>query len=230
MLVPVTGRFDPSQANRRHVQPIPKALLEQDPKRFPPVYIFNVGPRRHEFPPTERGARFLEACPKGRAHSKPLMLRNIEMEVYDLADGGGNMGRLEEEGMDKALAMIHSGAGLSLDTANLEWFGVFVTENETPTAAEIKKANEKLGAMMRLIYDQGSNKVSQNVSVPDGDRTLYNEAASFLGLKQLFGSSEHMAEECVFCHESMRAGAVLCKHCGSRQDSPEAKELRKAKV
>ncbi|MGA9673098.1 MAG: hypothetical protein WBQ94_28120, partial [Terracidiphilus sp.] len=70
MLVPVAGNYDAAEVNRRRVPPIPKTLREQDPKRFPPVYIFNVGPRRHEFPPLNRGSRWLEACPKGQEHSE----------------------------------------------------------------------------------------------------------------------------------------------------------------
>ena len=230
MLVPVSGQFDPSVMNRRHVQPIPKALQEQDPKRFPPAYVFNVGPRRHEFPPTERGSRYLEACPKNQAHSKPLIFRNIEMEVYDLADGGGNMGRLEEEGMDKAIALIHggpNGPGLALDTPNLEWLGVFVTENEKPTAQELATANDKWKRYCRLVYDQGSEALQQGAKVQPGDRTIYNEAALVLGMKPLFGVSEHTFDRCVFCKEVIQEGAIKCKSCGERLDTVEAKDLRK---
>jgi hypothetical protein len=230
MLVPVKGNFDPSEVNRRRVPPIPKSLREQDPDRFPPVYIFNVGPRRHEFPPSEKGLRYLEACPAGKPYSKPLMLRCIEMEVYDLADGGGNMARLEEEGIDKALALIHSGVGISLDTPNLEWLGVFVSENETPTQKEIAEAKKKLMQYMRLVYDKGSELVQQGTRVDPIDRAIYNEAAQILGKSSMFGVDEHMMAKCAFCQESIVEGAVLCRHCGSRQDSEEAKKLRAQKA
>ena len=116
MLVPVAGRYDAAEVNRRRVPPVPKSLREQDPRKFPPVYVFNVGPRRHEFPPLNQGLRILEACPKGQLYSKPLVFRNIEMEPYDLADGAGNMAWLEEDGIDKAKALIHEGrGGLSID-------------------------------------------------------------------------------------------------------------------
>jgi hypothetical protein len=230
MLVPVTGNYDPNTVNRRQIPPMPKALREQDPKRFPPVFIFNVGPRRHEFPPSEKGSRFLEACPAGAKHSEPLTLRNIEMEIYDLADGGGNMARLEEEGSEKALALIHSGVALSLDTPNLEWLGVFVTENETPTAKEIADAKKKLHAYMRLVHDKGSEAVQQGTKVDPIDRAIYNEACVILGLPPLFGTLDRMMAKCVFCMESIVEGAVLCKHCGSRQDGDEAKKIRAQKV
>lgn len=232
MVVPVENLSNPGEFNRRRVPPIPKSLKNQDPKRFPPLYMFNVGPRRWEFPPNDRGSRFLEACPKGKPYSDALVIPNIVMEIYDLADGGGNMGRLEEDGIDVALGLIHggpSGPKLSLDTANLEWFGVFVTENEVPTKLEIDNAKKKLHQMMRLVYDTGSSLVSQNadMSKRDGDKVLFNEAAEFLGLRPLWGTDDHIAERCVFCQENIRAGAVLCRHCNSRQDTPEAKELRK---
>lgn len=230
MLVPVSGnRIDSGEMNRRHVPKVPKRLQEQPPSQFPPVYIFNVGPRKHEFPPSERGSRFLEPCPKGRQYSEPLILRNIEMEVYDLADGGGNMGLLQEEGLDKAKAIIHSFQDMekpSIDTANLEWLGVFVTENKVPTSEEISKAKAKLNQYLRLVYDQGSEALQQGVKVVPGDRAIYNEAAMALGMKPLFGVSEHTFDRCVFCKETIQEGAIKCKSCGERLDTPEAKKLR----
>lgn len=226
MLVPVSGNFDPSEVNRRRMAPIPKALRDQDPKKFPPVYIFNVGPRRHELPPNDRGSRFIEACPPGAKYSEPTVFRNIEMETYDLADGGGNMGRLDEDGTEKALALIHSYDSLSLETKNLQWFGVFVTENEVPTAKEIADAKAKLGRMMRLIYDRGSESVLQGVRVQEGDRAIYNEAATILGKAPLFGVADHTMDKCVYCLNSIIEGARICTHCGQRQDSEDAKKLR----
>ena len=233
MLVPVTGNINPAEMNRRQVPPLPKQLAEQDPKKFPPVYIFNVGPRRHEFPPSERGARYLEACPKDRPYSEPLVMRNIEMEIYDLADGGGNMGRLQEDGLEKALALVHggpSGAGLSIDTPNLEWFGVFVSENQKPTKEEIERARGKLNQMLRLVYDRGSEALQQGVRVDPIDRAIYNEASQALGMKPLFGVSDHTFDRCVFCKETIQEGAIKCKSCGERLDTQEAKELRKKAV
>lgn len=229
VLIPVAGD-DPAALNRFNVPRVPKVLQEQDPKRFPPVYVFNVGPHRHEFPPTERGARYLEPCPKGREYSEPLMLRNVEMEFYNLADGGGNMGLLQEEGIDKARAMIHVGASLSIDTPNLEWRGVFISQNETPTPKEIKDAKAKLGQYMRLVYDRGSEMLQQGTEVKPGDRALYNESALLCGMRPLFGVSEHTFDRCVFCKETIQEGAIKCKSCGERLDTAEAKELRKAKV
>lgn len=213
MLVPVAGRTDPAEANRRHVPPRMKQLLEQDPKRFPRVYIFNVGPRRHEFPPNDRGARFLEPCPKGNRVSEPLIFRCIESEVYDLADGGGNMAWWDEEGLEKAKALIGAGEGLSLYTKNLEWFGVFLSENERPTAEEIDRAKEKLSQMMQLIYETGSELVAQNAKVEPSDRKVYNEAAAYLGNKSLFGSTTHAMAQCPICMNPINQGAKKCTHC-----------------
>lgn len=229
MLVPVAGNYDAAEVNRRRVPPIPKSLREQDPRKFPPAYIFNVGPKRHEFPPLNKGPRYLEACPKGKPYGEPLVLRNIEMEPYDLADGGGNMAWNEEDGFEKAKALIHEGrGGLSLDAEDLTWWGVFVTENAEPTKKELADARAKLTRMMRLIYDTGSGlKLRGHVfPVNSRDPEIYNEAADFLGQSPLFGVADHTMGKCVFCKESIIDGAVLCRHCGSRQDSKEAQELR----
>lgn len=232
MLVPVSGNFDANQVNRRNIPPIPKNLREQDPEKFPPTFIFNIGPRKHEFPPNNNGPRILDACPKGEAYGVPLILRNIEIQPYDLADGGGNMGLHMEDSIESAKQMIHEGSGLSLDTADMTWFGVFVTQNEDPTKKELADASKKLHAMMRLIYDTGSNHKTRGTSFPvtSRDPELYNEAADFLGQAPLFGVADHTMAKCLFCLNSIIEGALLCTHCGSRQDSEEAKSLKKAKT
>lgn len=229
MLVPVTGSFDSREVNRRQLPPIPKTLREQDPKRFPPTYVFNVGPYQHEFPPNNNGPRFLKPCPDGAAYGDPLVFRNIEITPYDLADGGGNMGLLQEDSIDTAKLMVHEGGSLSIDTMDLTWRGVFVSENAKPTAAELAAAKKKLGAWMRLIYDKGSDLKMQGALVQPGDRSIYNEAAVACGMPPLFGVADHMLDKCVFCMEPIISGALLCKHCGSRQDSTEAKDIKKAK-
>jgi hypothetical protein len=229
MLVPVSGNYDAREVNRRQIPPVPKSLREQDPRKFPRVFIFNVGPRRHEFPPSNRGVRYLEACPKGEDYSKPLIMRNIEMEPYDLADGAGNMAWNQEDGLEKAKAIIHEGrGGLSLDAEDLTWWGVFVTENEEPTKKELADARKKLHSMLRLIYDSGSALKSRGHVFPvtSRDPELYNEAAELLGQAPLFGVSDHTMGKCLFCKESIIEGALLCKHCGQRQDSKEALEIK----
>jgi hypothetical protein len=59
---------------------------------------------------------------------------------------------------------------------------------------------------------------------------LYNEACHILGVPVLFGVSEHTMDRCVFCKETVMEGALVCKHCGLRQDSDEAKKLRGQKA
>lgn len=230
MLVPVSGKFDANEVNRRRVPKIPKILREQDPKRFPPTFIFNVGPLQHEFPPNNNGPRILEACPKGQAYGVPLIFRCIEIQPYDLADGGGNMANHEEESFEAAKMMIHEGGKLAIDTADLTWFGVFVTQNEEPTKKELAEATRKWNAMARLRYDRGAELKSQGANVQPGDRDIYNQAAEVCGMPPLFGVADHKLDKCLFCKEPIVDGAILCKHCGSRQDSEEAKKLRAAKA
>jgi hypothetical protein len=213
LLHPVSGDVNPAEMNRRNVPPKMKMIANQDPKRFPPVYIFNVGPRRHEFPPNDRGARYLEACPKGELVSKPLIFRCIESEIYDLADGAGNMAWHDEEGLDKAKALIGCGEALSLYTKNLEWFGVFISENAKPSDDEIETALGKWHQMAKLIYETGSDKVSQNIPVDQIDRAIYNEAAAVLGKESLFGSTAHTMATCPICFNKIMQGARKCTHC-----------------
>lgn len=216
MLVPVAGDYNGAEVNRRNLPPLPKHLKNQDPKRFPPIYVFNVGPRRHEFEALSHGARFLEPCPKGQEYSEPLVMQDIECQPYDLADGAGNMAWWQEEGYEKACALVgitKDEAEPTLYTANLKWFGVFITHNQKPTQKEVSDAKECLQRMMELIYATGSDLVSQNVNVRPEDRRIYNEAAQFLGHKQLYGTSAHMMATCPICKNSIIAGAKKCTHC-----------------
>lgn len=211
----------------------------------PPVYIFNVGPREFR-QSTPMGIFHIKACQPGESHSEALVIPGLVLSEYDLGDSGGAMGTTVDPGLDaigddgsqlygvaEDIIGTHStSAGLDLQTTNLEWFGVFATSNKVPTKAEIATANGKLRQMMNVIYEDGANKVRQNdpghldPRCRMQERNIYNDAARFLGRPMLWGSEDHAMDRCPFCREAIVAGAIKCRHCNSRLDSKEAKDLQ----
>lgn len=243
MLVPVQGGADALQLNKRN-RTMPTMRDALNTVKAPNIYIFNTWKR----PWDEKGYR-IPACKPGKEYSKPLVIDALVLAEYDLGDGGGNMGTTVDGGMSVALSIIGAatdptlrvvngeaeeiveeavgGIPGGLFTTNKEWFGVFATQNEEPSAEELESARGKLSQMMQLIYDTGSELLQAGEKVDMLNRRNYNDAAKFLGRQALWGNNEHSMDHCVFCKEPIVAGAIKCRHCNSRLDSKEAKELMK---
>lgn len=241
MLVPVKGGANALQLNKRNrTMPTMRDALRT--VAAPPVYIFNTWKR-----PWDEGGYRIPACKQGAEYSKPLVIDALVLAEYDLGDGGGNMGTTVDPGMAVALSIIGAatdptlrvvggeaeevvedvigGIPGGLFTTNKEWFGVFATINEEPTQEELSRARGKLSQMMTLIYDTGSELLQAGEKVDMLNRRNYNDAAKFLGRSPLWGNQEHTMDRCVFCKEPILAGAIKCRHCNSRLDTKEAKEL-----
>jgi hypothetical protein len=235
MLVPMQGTVTELKKRTRTLPQMQAAL---NTIKVPPVYIFNIFNRAW---PNRVGAGrsySIPACEPGEAYSKPVEVSSLVFTEYDPAGGAGVMGVTSDPGMNAEIDGQHligvtndiigtnsTSAALDPFTTNLEWFGVFATMNKVPTKEELAKAKGKLSQMMRLIYAKGAEKIEQNEPVAMLDRGNYNDAANFLGRKPLWGHQEHILDRCIFCQESIQEGAIKCRHCNERLDSPEAKKL-----
>lgn len=229
---------------KKRTRSMPAMLKALGTANTPPVYIFNIGPRTFA-QETPRGTIRIPACKAGEKYSEPVLVPGLVLSEYDLGDSGGAMGTTVDPGLDAIgddgsqlygvaediIGKHSTSAGLDLQTTNLEWFGVFATSNQVPTDAELAAANGKLRQMMALVYDDAANKVRQNdpghrnPSCMMQERALGNDAARFLGRPLLFGTEDHTMDRCVFCREPIVSGAIKCRHCNSRLDSKEAKDL-----
>jgi hypothetical protein len=231
MLVPVQGGI--AQLQKRN-----RTILEQEAAlstiAIPTIFIFNVGPR------VWRGVGggklwVIPACPKGARHSEGVAVPALVLSERDLADGGNNLdtvidaalsgtrtvGNQEKQVMgvaDDIIGVHSTSPGLDLNTTNGAWFGVFASQDEQPKAAEIEKAQEKLGEMMQFIYAQGAEKVQAGEKVLMSDRRIYNEAAEYLHARPLWGNLDHTMDACPLCGEDIRKGARVCKHCNRAID------------
>lgn len=223
MLVPVQGGV--ASLNKRTRQIHNQSAMLRN-VAIPSVFIFNVGPKEHRNRIGAGRSYNIPACPAGKSHSEPVEIKSLILSEIDIADGGGNMGVISDPGMStntesgRMIGVANDIIGtdstsqpLSLNTTNLEWFGVFATMNAVPTQEELDTARGKFVQMQKLIYDTGAEHVKQNHSVDSMDRKVYNEAASFLGVKQLWGDSDHSLGRCPECKEAINAEATYCKHC-----------------
>jgi hypothetical protein len=253
MLVPIHGDQKAVTAlslnKRNRTMPTMAAALKTVPA--PPVYIFNIwhrpwGERPYRIPGCKPGKPYSKplvidalvlaeydlgdgggnmgtTVDPGMEVARSLIgIQSAPIVKIKKRDEDDEEGEdLVEEIADELIGGIPGG----LFTTDKSWFGVFATMNEIPTAAELELANRKLRQMMQLIYDTGSELLQAGEKVDMLNRRNYNDAAKFLGRAPLWGNQEHTMDRCVYCKEPIVTGAVKCKHCSSRLDTPEAKKL-----
>lgn len=232
MLVPVSGGVANLQKRNRSIH-----QQEAQMKRItiPNVYVFNVGPR--VWKGIGGGKSYtIPACPKGSLYSDPVVISALCLSEIDLADGGNNMGVVQDSGMSGSIEVageVQAVVGVANDvigtnstspacemnTTNGEWFGLFVSPNESPTDEELQIANSKWHQMANMIYSQGSQLVEQKMpenpilALRMQERKIYNEAASALGYKPLWGEGNMALDVCPECQEPIKPNANFCKHC-----------------
>lgn len=228
--VAASGEVNIGDANRFLRPNIPALLKNQNPEQFPPVYVFNTFNREHQIPFGGKGLKVIKACEPGEKYSEPLKLDAIEIEEYNLADGGGNMSFTAESGMEVALDLIGATKGvaaqLDLFTTNLEWWGVFVSTNEVPTVKELAQARTKLTKMMQMIFDHGKKLAAAGPAGLAQVGPNHNLAAEFLGVVPPWSTLPEVKEEriaCPECGEKIMPQAKLCIHCHTRFDGKAAK-------
>ena len=217
MLVPVKGIPNPSEANRRNRAIIPSVLRNQDPNRFPPVYIFNIYDRSHVIPFGGFGTRTILACPKDAEYSEALVLDAMVLQEYDLADGSGNMSFTAEDGMEVARDLIgvnSSSPGIGLYTTNLEWWGVFATRSEKPLRRELDAARAKLTKMMQFIFENGKALAQEGPLGLNKIGPNHYRAAEYLNLSAPWATVASPMERCPVCKESIQPEALKCRFCG----------------
>jgi len=230
MLVPVAGVPNPREMNRRNRAFIPTMLKDQDPAKFPPVYIFNTFNREHHMYCGSKGLKVIPACPAGQPYGQPLALRAIEVEEYDLADGAGNMSYWTDDGIEVARDVIgvnSQGAAFGLYTTNLEWWGVFATVNAEPTKEELAGAKAKLTRMMQLIYENGKKLAAQGPAGLSQIGENHALAAAFLGVPAPWGTVQQAMDACPWCKNPVNQGAIKCPTCHEILDLEAAAKLGK---
>jgi hypothetical protein len=208
----------------------PSALHQFAPKYK--VYIFNVGPLSWTIDPTTKidnrvargsaGSYAIEACPGGKAYSKPLILPSIVMSSYiDAATGAMKTDDVEGKYVAQDIVNPNNGGDWS-EGVNLSERGVFWTFNETPTEKELSDARAKLEVYLRKMLASATeletkgqlDRITPNMRLA---ATYFQEDRSWNKIFRKIG-------ECPVCGDPMRENTV--KHsCGYVPDPERAYKL-----
>jgi hypothetical protein len=113
---------------------------------------------------------------------------------------------------------INSDAG---EESNL---GVFVAKGEMPSAEELRKGREKLGAFYRRLVagaDREWERSHSYLFINDVER----RAARYLGMDKEWFYQARETVECPGCGEKIKPGVAVCRSCGAILDRTKAAEL-----
>lgn len=138
---------------------IPRKLAYQDEMKKKKIHVFNVGPWAQTVNTGSTGSFTIPACLDKDGEYNPERVPYVEMLVED---GQGNLvppislimdelvikseaeySRLEDDGMQFAQELLGEGRGQHPMNA-LRHIGMFASENEVPTKAELSAARELL--------------------------------------------------------------------------------------
>ncbi len=196
------------------------------------VYIYNVGPLSWTIDPVTKidnriprgsaGSYAIEACPAGKAYSKPLVLPSIVRSSYlDAASGAMKTDDVEGKYVAQDLVNPNNGGDWS-EGVNLSDRGVFWTFNEVPTEEELSAARAKLEVYLRKMLAAATELETkgQLASITPNMRlaaTYFQEDRSWNKIFRKIG-------ECPVCGDPMRENTV--KHtCGYVPDPDRAYKL-----
>lgn len=214
------------QHNRRSRQAVPSIM-----KKVPAVYIFSVCPEGFFDPMVYTGIGsfrlpiFNPDDPKQakRGYSEPLSVPGVFAEEYDLFDGkmGLNLWEALPNPDDRTqpgfvldiIGMGSSNPGLSAGTTNKEWFGVFYSTSETPSAKEVSDAKAKLTKMMTLLLNDADRLALQGEKGLNQISGTHRMAAKYLNQKRSWASLPEAMNTCPGCGEPIKPGVVA--HMGN---------------
>ena len=202
--------------NKRARQPIPEAL-----KRNPPLYIFNIYEMKHTRGLGSLGTFHVPACEPGETYSKPLVVKGEFFDEFDRGEGA--LGWTYETGADVAKAILNVG---HRDGADLSAWGVFLSERETPTRAELASAREKLTSKMREVLAAGDALALQGDSGLAQIQAIHRKAAHYLKQHRDWINAEPVEmRDCHGCGAFVKPTLPRCPQCKAPFDLTKCREL-----
>jgi hypothetical protein len=195
------------------------------------VFVFNVGPWSYSVQQGSLGTFYIPACEDGQPYSRPLKIKGINAEPYP--EGDGKMKTLKpERGSDIAKAVLGIGPFRQPQHA-LTLRGCFISATETPSATNLKTANEHLMTYYRNLvaeadrgYQQGPTALARVLDGSDGRHFL---AARKIGRTESqspwLGNSTQQVDraECSNCGTPHKPGIAECPSCGNILDMEKYK-------
>jgi rubredoxin len=211
----------------RNVETGMNGVVEYQPNplnQFAPkykVYIFNIGPMKHEVPKGSWGTFKIPACEPGQRYSRPLILPSIFRSSYmDAASLAMKTDDIEGKHVAQDIVNPFLGGDWS-EGQDLTEKGVFWTMNETPTEEELATARTKMEAYGRkqlTIATELETKGQLGAITPT--MRLF---ATYFGEDRSWNKIYRKIGECPMCGEPAKEGIV--RHtCGYIFDPQKAYE------
>lgn len=196
------------------------------------VYIFNVGPWPQQRLMGSLGTFNIQACPKDREYSDPVVIDAIVTELYPINEG--EFKRTMEDGHDIAMQILGVGPHLSPRNSFVP-YGVFLSDTKIPSKEKIAEAkgnlNEKFLELVTeadLAYASGPKAAEETIRPEThfvAARALGKTAIDCPWLKNAQVPAER--KECFGCGTPYKVGILKCA-CGAVLDKKRYDEAVKA--
>lgn len=204
------------QLNGRKRQPIPESL-----RRNPPIYIFNIYQKKHTRYLGTLGTFHIPACEDGQKYSAPVVVKGDYFDEFDR--GEGDLGWTYDSGEDVAKDILNE---RNRDGGDLSAWGVFISNSEEPTRAELMKAREKLTAKMREVLAAGDALALQGDQGLAKIQEQHRKAAHYLKQHRSWTSAEPEAmRDCHGCGAFVRQTLPRCPQCKAPFNIEKCREL-----
>lgn len=198
---------------------VPNPLSAFAPKNK--VYVFNVGPLKHEVAKGSWGTFRIDACPQGQKYGRPLIIPGIFQSSY-LDHSTSAMKTDDIEGKHVAQDIVKPNLGGDWSEGqDLTEKGVFWTFNAEPTDEEINTAKVKMEAFFRKQLSVATSLEAQGPKAMESITPTMRLAAAYFGEDRPWNRIYKKLGSCPICSEPMADGTV--KHgCGYIADPQRA--------
>lgn len=196
------------------------------------IYFYNVAPSAQSHPrPPNHPHMYFAPCPKGEPWALVGQISHPFTETRK--DQNDTPISVYTDGYREAARMLNPlNPGLDQDWdggqdlqqgGNLNYFGVFWSKSNPPTAKELKAARARLEKTYRKeIERMNACKTADEARLAAND--ISHAAADFFGRSYSWHESNLNAQdpadhvECAACGESIRKKAMICRFCQAPQD------------
>lgn len=199
--------FDLAENNDTSYQPVDQGLVDA----FPKVYIFSVAPEPHIVSKGGLG-EFLIPGANGKRVSSPLVIKGRHPEHMHLGGPVAPVNYVDGKILAQDIVGILSAdKGLGRHTSNLEWHGVFISENEKPSEREISAAEAKrVEYLQRLVADADQKAMRGQIGSIDAEE---RKAAHELNLKKSWAEKPSAMDTCPACGTAVGQNIAVCPQC-----------------
>lgn len=203
-----TGVYELPENQDRRYQSIDFNLVNG----FPKVYIFSVDPVHHVVSKGGLGDFVVPAKPAGEKVSEALIIKGMHPEHMHLGTEISPVNYVNGMQLAEDIVGVNSqDKGIGRHTSNLEWHGVFISQNEKPTAKEIQAAVEKRRLYnLQLVADADGKYMSGRTNLIDA---CERAAAHEENLKKAWAEKPTSMDACPACGSAVMANIAVCPNC-----------------